>query len=259
MVRHQQKCGQQKCGKRYTIKDRQSSISLIRYADDLVILHEDINVIEKGKQVITKWLNNIGLELSPSKTRIAHTLEEYNGEKKGFKFLGFYIYQFKAGKCISGKDSKKRKLGFKTYISPTQESIIKHYRKLAEVIDKHKGVSQEKLISKLNPIIIGWCNYFRPYQCKKHFQKVRHLIRWESTSQVGSECGYRWGKLDLSIRSVLCLNCNTEHDRDGNASKNIEKVGIGHCHDFKRTQRKNKTTTVASSSEASRITAPLGR
>ncbi|MEO0969661.1 MAG: zinc ribbon domain-containing protein, partial [Cyanobacteria bacterium J06639_18] len=91
--------------------------------------------------------------------------------------------------------------------------------------------------------------------------------RWEPTSQICSECGYRWGKIDLSIRSILCLNCNTEHDRDGNASKNIEKVGIGHCHDSKRTQRKSKTTiasgdaalTVASSNEASRITAPSGR
>ncbi|WP_443689853.1 hypothetical protein [Nostoc mirabile] len=24
---------------------------------------------------------------------------------------------------------------------------------------------------------------------------------------------------------MLCLNCNTEHDRDGNAAKNIEQVG----------------------------------
>ena len=173
------------CGKRYTVKDKQSSISLIRYADDFVILHEDINVIENCKQVITEWLNDIGLELSPSKTRIAHTLKEHNGENKGFKFLGFFIYQFKAGKCISGKNTKKVKLGFKTYISPSQESVIKHYRKLAKVIDKHKGVSQEILISKLNPIIVGWCNYFKPYQCGKHFQKVRSLLWWKL---------WKWGR-----------------------------------------------------------------
>ena len=173
------------CGKRYTIKDRQSSISLIRYADDFVILHEDINVIEKCKQVISEWLKDIGLELSPSKTRITHTLQEYNGERKGFNFLGFYVYQFKAGKCISGKNTKGKKLGFKTYITPSQESVNKHYRKLAEVIDKHKGVSQEILISKLNPIIVGWCNYFRPFQCGKHFQKVRHLLWWKL---------WKWGR-----------------------------------------------------------------
>ncbi|WP_235018817.1 RNA-guided endonuclease InsQ/TnpB family protein [Tolypothrix sp. NIES-4075] len=81
------------------------------------------------------------------------------------------------------------------------------------------------------------------------------ISRWEPTSQSCSECGYRWGKIDLSIRSVLCLNCGTEHDRDENASVNIEKVGIGHCHDSKRTLRQGKTTSVVPVDEASRITA----
>ncbi|MFN4877861.1 MAG: zinc ribbon domain-containing protein [Aphanizomenon sp.] len=74
-----------------------------------------------------------------------------------------------------------------------------------------------------------------------------------------SECGYKWGKLDLKIRSVKCLNCGTEHDRDENAAKNINKVGIGHCHDSKRAQRQSKTSSVASVGEASRITSPSGR
>jgi putative transposase len=87
-----------------------------------------------------------------------------------------------------------------------------------------------------------------------------HVIsRWEPTSQVCSECGYRWGKLDLKVRTVKCLNCGTEHDRDENAAKNINKVGIGHCHDSKRTQRQSKTTSVASVSEVSRITVSLER
>ena len=72
------------------------------------------------------------------------------------------------------------------------------------------------------------------------------ISRWEPTSQICSDCGYKWGKLNLSIRSVLCLNCGSEHDRDENAAKNIDKVGIGHCHDSKRTRIDSKTTTVAS-------------
>jgi putative transposase len=72
------------------------------------------------------------------------------------------------------------------------------------------------------------------------------ISRWEPTSQICSDCGYKWGKLDLSIRSVLCINCGTEQDRDENAAKNINKVGIGHCHDSKRTRIDRKTTSVAS-------------
>ncbi len=83
----------------------------------------------------------------------------------------------------------------------------------------------------------------------------RVINRWEPTSQTCSCCGYRWGKIDLSVRSVLCLNCNIEHDRDENASRNIEMVGMGHRHDLKRTGSDCQTTSVASCCEPSRITA----
>ena len=180
-----------------SITEKRKSVNIIRYADDFVILHKDIEVITKCKQVIKEWLKDIGLELNPSKTRIAHTLKEYNGEKKGFNFLGFYIYQFKAGKCRSGKYSNGKKLGFKTCVTPSKESVVKHYRKLAEVINKHRGVSQEILISQLNPIIIGWCNYFRPYQCKKQFSKVRYLLWWKL---------WKWGTYRHPNKGAKWLN-----------------------------------------------------
>lgn len=56
-------------------------------------------------------------------------------------------------------------------------------------------------------------------------REVRTISRWEPTSQRCSCCGYRWGKLDLSVRSVLCPNCGTEHDRDVNAGVNILAAG----------------------------------
>jgi putative transposase len=107
----------------------------------------------------------------------------------------------------------------------------------------------------------GWYQFrvFCSAKSDKFSREFRVISRWEPTSQVCSECGYKWGKLDLSIRSVVCLNCSTQHDRDENAAKNIKKVGIGHCHDSKRTQRESKTTTVASPDKASRITALVGR
>jgi putative transposase len=77
-------------------------------------------------------------------------------------------------------------------------------------------------------------------------REFRVISRWEPTSQICADCGFKWGKLDLSIRSVLCPNCGTEQDRDFNAARNINQVGIGHCHDSKRTRIDRKTTTVAS-------------
>jgi putative transposase len=107
----------------------------------------------------------------------------------------------------------------------------------------------------------GW-REFR-VMCEAKAEKLeRQLVvinRWEPTSQTCSDCGYRWGKLDLSIRSVLCLHCGTQQDRDGNAARNIETVGIGHCHDLKRAQREGQTGSPSHLSEVSRITVASAR
>jgi RNA-directed DNA polymerase len=54
---------------------REGKPSLIRYADDFVVLHPTREGVERARQVIERWLQGIGLELKPSKTRITHTLE----------------------------------------------------------------------------------------------------------------------------------------------------------------------------------------
>jgi len=55
------------------------------------------------------------------------------------------------------------------------------------------------------------------------------------------------------------MSCGTEQDRDENAAKIIEKVGMGNRHDSKRAQRVCQTTSVAELYEASRITVRDGR
>ena len=80
----------------------------------------------------------------------------------------------------------------------------------------------------------GWREFRTLCEAKsdKFGRTFQTISRWEPTSQICSDCGYRWGKINLSVRSILCLNCNTEQDRDDNASRNIEKVGMGHQHDL---------------------------
>jgi putative transposase len=77
------------------------------------------------------------------------------------------------------------------------------------------------------------------------------LNRWEPTSQICSDCNYRWGKLGLGTRTIVCMNCGSIHDRDGNAAKNIEAIGAGHAHDVKRTGRECKTSKEAVFNELS--------
>jgi RNA-directed DNA polymerase len=157
-------------------KNNISSISLIRYADDFVILHESQSIVLKCKELIEEWLSDYGLELNQEKTQVKHTLIEHEGQKPGFDFLGFTIRQFPVGKYQSGKNTKGKTLGFKTIIKPSEKAIKGHYEKLAGIIDNHKAKPQTALIGKLNPIIRGWANYYKTACSKETYSKLGHLL-----------------------------------------------------------------------------------
>ncbi len=157
-------------------KNRMDSVSLIRYADDFVILHKDLTVVQGCQTLITDWLKDMGLELKPSKTRLAHTLNPVEQEKPGFNFLGFNIRQFSVGKYHSGKNTQGQLLGFKSIITPSKEKVKAHYDKIAEVINNHKAVPQSVLIQHLNPIIRGWSNYFSTVVSKVTYADIDHLM-----------------------------------------------------------------------------------
>jgi RNA-directed DNA polymerase len=128
-------------GRQIGQRDKIRSLSLIRYADDFVILHEDIKVVLQAKTVIQEWLNQVGLELKPEKTQIVHTLEEYEGNKPGFDFLGFTVRQWKVKSTVQG---------FKTLIKPSSKSIKTHYRRMADICDSNKTGSSVLNLLKLN-------------------------------------------------------------------------------------------------------------
>ncbi|HEY9710886.1 MAG TPA: reverse transcriptase domain-containing protein, partial [Oculatellaceae cyanobacterium] len=152
-----------------------TALTFVRYADDFVILHEDITVVQRCKDAISEWLKDMGLELKPSKTRIAHTLNWYGQESPGFDFLGFNIRQHPAGKYTSGKH-KDKKLGFKTIITPSKEKVQGHIRHIAREIDNHKVAPQGALIGNLNPIIRGWANYYSAVISKAIYAKLDSLM-----------------------------------------------------------------------------------
>ena len=155
-------------------RDNEQSLSLIRYADDFVILHKDLKVILQCKSIIENWLKDIGLELKPSKTRISHTLNRYEGNT-GFDFLGFNIRQYEVGKTHTGK-CKRKPLGFKTIIKPSKEKIKLHIKKIGDTMDKHKSSPQTALIKELNPIIRGWANYYSTVCSKEIYSKCDHIV-----------------------------------------------------------------------------------
>jgi RNA-directed DNA polymerase len=150
---------------------------LIRYADDFVILHEQLEVVQDCQVAIAQWLAQRGLALKPSKTRYTHTLCEYQGQV-GFDFLGFTVRQYRVGKHQS-----KSHRGFKTLITPSKASLKLHLEQLKSVIHACKAAPQRAVIRLLNPIIRGWTNYYATVVSKQTFQVAQRqtflkLWRW---------------------------------------------------------------------------------
>jgi len=132
---------------------------VIRYADDIVILHQDEQIVRQCQELTRNWLSERGLELKPSKTRITHTLTVAEGTP-GFEFLGFAIRHYPTGKTRSAKDTRGRLLGYTTRIVPSPGAIQHHVQQLRTLIKRHRHASQEALIRLLNPVIIGWARYY---------------------------------------------------------------------------------------------------
>ncbi|NEP89780.1 MAG: group II intron reverse transcriptase/maturase [Okeania sp. SIO2C2] len=153
-----------------------------RYADNFVILHESKKVIEECLEIINDWLENMGLKLKDSTTRIAHTLGD-GKVQTGFDYLGFNVRQYRVKDINSATDGNGNKLGFKTLIKPTKEAIKRHTRVLKHTIRLYRNAPQEKLIEVLTPKIREWCNYYDSVVSSRVFAKMdnilfHQLLRW---------------------------------------------------------------------------------
>lgn len=139
-------------------KAKSQSISLIRYADDFVILHYDKQIIEEAKDVISKWLlENPKLTLNPTKTTIKNT-------DNGFTFLGFQCITIRRNKILRAK------------IYPSRANQARLLLEIRKLIQSNRNASAFGLIQILRPRILGWGNYYRYCECKNCFSKLTHLI-----------------------------------------------------------------------------------
>lgn len=138
---------------------KKKALSVIRYADDFVLIHRNKVILELCIEETQKWLATIGLVISAEKSALCDG-------RKGFNFLGFQIIQVR-------KITKDR---FKTKIQPSRESQMKLLLKVREIIIQNRSISSYMLILKLRPVIIGWANYFKYCECKAVFSKLTHLI-----------------------------------------------------------------------------------
>lgn len=118
---------------------------IVRYADDFVILVKGSKQqAEALHDEVSQVLAGLGLRLSAEKSRVCHLSE-------GFDFLGFHI-------------QRRRRKGTNTwtvYTYPSKKALLSVMSKVRALTNKIKQASLETLLQQLNPILRGWCAYFR--------------------------------------------------------------------------------------------------
>lgn len=150
-------------------KARRSRMTVVRYADDFVVLHPDLEIVEECRSRLSEWLNPMGLELNPDKTSIKHTFLPLTS-KPGFDFLGFWIRNYP----VQRREEMKRQSGYRTYIRPHPENITRVLEEVRKVLRSARDV--RSVVQRLQPIITGWSNYFRTVASKRTFSAMDRVL-----------------------------------------------------------------------------------
>ncbi len=120
---------------------------MVRYADDFVVLVDGTREqAEAEKRALAEFLKTeLRMELSIEKTKITEV-------KEGFDFLGYQVMQTKARRT-------GRRVG-NLFIPKSKLNDLRHKIKVM-VKSIPTGCSLTTVIERLNPILMGWRNYYR--------------------------------------------------------------------------------------------------
>jgi RNA-directed DNA polymerase len=137
-------------------------MKLVRYADDFVVM-----IGGRREHAEALWdevaavLAPMGLRLSVEKSRVCHIDE-------GFEFLGWRIQrQTKPG-------TTKRYV----YTWPSKKSLTSITTKVRTLTRRNRHRTLADLLRQVNPVLRGWCNYFKHGVSKRTFSYVDHFTWW---------------------------------------------------------------------------------
>jgi RNA-directed DNA polymerase len=137
------------------------SFRLVRYADDWCLMVKGTRAdAEALREQVAGVLAGMGLRLSPEKTLITHIDE-------GLDFLGWRIQRHRR----PGDDRHY------VYTYPAKKALAAICRKVKAAC-RGTGVNQplSVLLHRLNPMLRGWCAYFRPGVSSKTFGYLASFV-----------------------------------------------------------------------------------
>jgi RNA-directed DNA polymerase len=165
--------------------------TLVRYADDFVVLCGTRERAEAARDLAAATLVPLGLRLHPDKTRIVCLR---NGED-GFDFLGFH-HRMRESRRYKGRRYLHK------WPSPKAMASIK--AKVRERTRRSLSILElGYVVDRLNPVLRGWGAYFRHGNSSRKFTQIDSYVaerlailastkRGESGRNWGTRYNYRW-------------------------------------------------------------------
>ena len=140
-----------------------STMKIVRYADDFVVM---VNGTRDHAEAlwgeVATVLAPMGLRLSEEKTRVCHIDD-------GFDFLGWHIQR---------RDQPSRTGKKAIYTYPSKKSLASIVGKIRSLTRRNLHRTLGDLLARLNPVLRGWCTYFRYGVSKRTFSYLDHYAFW---------------------------------------------------------------------------------
>jgi RNA-directed DNA polymerase len=154
---------------------------LVRYADDFVVMVAGQRADAEALQAeVSSVLAPIGLRLSESKTGICHIDE-------GFDFLGWHIQR----RLRRGRGGARA-----VYTYPAKKALFALLDKVRRLTRRARHRRLADLLRRLNPVLRGWCTYFRHGVSSRTFEYVDHFAFWRVVGWIRKRhLGLNWGTI----------------------------------------------------------------
>jgi RNA-directed DNA polymerase len=139
--------------------------TLVRYADDLVVLARSPEALVESERRVAIVLTHLKLMLHPDKTRKLILTEG----SEGFEFLGHYLRKRVSGRLL---ERGLRRHYLQRWPSP--RSMRRVRQRVHELTDhRWNGAKDVRvLIGNLNPVLRGWGEYFRTGNAARKFLSI---------------------------------------------------------------------------------------
>ena len=163
--------------KNFSIVRKALTSSVVRYADDVIVVVNDKQQAKVICDKICTFLQERGLNKNLNKSKVF----KWESDKK-FDYLGFtfhYILGKRFSKITMQRKHTKNFVRSGLYVYPSKLKVQSFKHKVKETIKSNLNVSPYRLVNILNPIIRGWGNYFGVGTLRV-FSRLDHYI-WYRT------------------------------------------------------------------------------